>query len=217
MGQLFAKKHGQDLQNPAVDNDDMAMLDLKAQRDQLLAQRRRLEARAEKEDGVARSLVAQDKKQYAMLALRKREQHRRLALECQGHLGRLEELILSIEMAKTTRGTVEALKVGVDMMRRIQKDIGGVDQVQRLLGEQEEVVEAQQEISAALAGEGGVSAEDEELLAEFSRLQEAAAAPAAPAASAAPAAASKAEGAPEAATAAAPAERSPKAAEPIPA
>ena len=32
---------------------------------------------------------------------------------------------MSIEMAQTTRGTVEALKNGVAMMKRIQKDIGG--------------------------------------------------------------------------------------------
>ncbi|CAJ1349275.1 unnamed protein product, partial [Effrenium voratum] len=81
------------------------------------------------------------------------------------------EMIFSIEMAQTTKGTVEALKTGVAMMKRIQKEVGGVDQVQRLLGEQEEAMEAQQEINALLAG-GGAAADDADMLAEFSKMQE---------------------------------------------
>eukprot|EP00913_Durusdinium_trenchii_P034615 g32385.t1 len=99
-----------------------------------------------------------------MLALRRWEQQKRLGEDCQNHLAKLEDLIFSIEMAQTTRGTVEALKTGVAMMKRIQKDIGGVDQVQRLLGDQEEAIEAQQEIAAMLAGDG---VEDAEMLSEF--------------------------------------------------
>ncbi|CAE7897725.1 VPS20.1 [Symbiodinium microadriaticum] len=152
----------------------MALLDLKSQRDQLLAQRRRVEARADKAHDVARTLVASGKKHEAMLALRRREQQKQLATDCQGHLARLEELICSLEMAQTTKGTVEALKTGVAMMKRIQKDIGGVDQVQRLLGEHEDVMDAQQEIQAMLSAQGS-SAEDPEMLKEFERLQEEAA------------------------------------------
>ncbi|CAK9098998.1 unnamed protein product [Durusdinium trenchii] len=171
MGQLFAKKH-QAAPPPNVDQDDMALLDLKAQRDQLLSSRRRVDSRSQKAHEVARTLVAKGQKKEAMLALRRWEQQKRLGEDCQNHLAKLEELIFSIEMAQTTRGTVEALKTGVAMMKRIQKDIGGVDQVQRLLGDQEEAIEAQQEIAAMLAGDG---VEDAEMLSELSRLQEEAA------------------------------------------
>ncbi|OLQ12201.1 Charged multivesicular body protein 6 [Symbiodinium microadriaticum] len=174
MGQLFGKKPPQGGPPPGVDDADMALLDLKSQRDQLLAQRRRVEARADKAHDVARTLVASGKKHEAMLALRRREQQKQLATDCQGHLARLEELICSLEMAQTTKGTVEALKTGVAMMKRIQKDIGGVDQVQRLLGEHEDVMDAQQEIQAMLSAQGS-SAEDPEMLKEFERLQEEAA------------------------------------------
>ncbi|CAL1173678.1 unnamed protein product [Cladocopium goreaui] len=172
MGQLFAKKHKAE-PPPNVDQDDMALLDLKTHRDKLQQSSRKLEQRASKSHEVARTLVAEGKKTQAMLALRRWEQQKRLGEDCQNHIARLQELIASIEMAQLTKGTVDALKTGVAMMKRIQQDIGGVDQVQRLLGEQEEVQEAQQEIAAMLAGEGGV--EDAEMLSEFSRLQEEAA------------------------------------------
>ncbi|CAJ1387091.1 unnamed protein product [Effrenium voratum] len=170
MGQLFGKKPHQG-PPPNVDQDDMALLDLKAQRDQLLASRRRVEARAQKAYEVARQLVAKDQRNQALLALRRQKQQKQLAEECQNHLNKLEEMIFSIEMAQTTKGTVEALKTGVAMMKRIQKEVGGVDQVQRLLGEQEEAMEAQQEINALLAG-GGAAADDADMLAEFSKMQE---------------------------------------------
>eukprot|EP00434_Breviolum_minutum_P008659 symbB.v1.2.007632.t1/scaffold472.1/size199090/2 len=172
MGQLFAKKH-KDEPPPSVDQDDMALLDLKTHRDKLQQSQKKLDLRAQKSHEVAKTLVAKGQKQQAMLALRRWEQQKRLGEDCQNHIARLQEMIASIEMAQLTKGTVDALKTGVAMMKRIQKDIGGVDQVQRLLGDHEEVVEAQQEIAAMLAGEGSV--EDAEMLSELSRLQEEAA------------------------------------------
>ncbi|CAE8627668.1 unnamed protein product [Polarella glacialis] len=173
MGLGGSKKQNEAPRHASVDDEDRAMLDLKTQRDQLLAHRRRLDARAERDGEVARSLVQLGRKPQAVLALRKRRQHQQLAADCQGHLGRLEELIESVEMARVQHGAVEALAVGVDMLRRIQRDIGGIDHVHRLLGEQEEAFEAQQEIAAALAGVGQGSADDTEALgAELSRLEE---------------------------------------------
>lgn len=199
-GKYCAKASGR---SPTVDDENMAMLDLKVQRDELVSRRRGVETRVKKADETARNLVRSGQRERAMLALRMKKQYEQLALDSQGHVNRLEELIYSIEMARTQRTMVEALQAGTAMLRKIQKDIGGVDQVQRLLGEQEDAIEAQREIAAALAGEGGLSAEDEDVLAEYTRLQEEAALPKQSGGPAASAAERPAQHAPEPAAAAA--------------
>lgn len=176
MGQLFAKRGQASSGHPStVDDEDMALLDLKVQRDQLVSRRKAVEKRVEKADEAARTLVKSGQRERAMLALRMKKQYEQLALDSQGHVDRLGQLIDSIEVSRSQRTVVEALQAGTAVLRKIQKDMGGVDQVQRLLGEQEEAVEAQREITAALAGEGGLSAEDGDMLAEYTRLQEEAA------------------------------------------
>mmetsp|Transcript_105519 Transcript_105519/g.308555 ORF Transcript_105519/g.308555 Transcript_105519/m.308555 type:complete len:233 (+) Transcript_105519:2-700(+) len=157
-----------------VDDSDLALLDLKAQRDQLLGSRRRLEAQLDRDDEAAKTCVKEGRKPQAMIALRKKKMHQQLALECQGHLTRVDELIDNIEITRMQQSIVEALAAGVATVKKMQKEMGGVDYVQKLMDERQEALDAQNEISEALAG-AGVAVDDEEALAEFARLEEAAA------------------------------------------
>jgi len=116
-----------------VSEDDRALLDLKAQRDQLAGHQRRVDRLAEKSRAAAASFVQAGNKQRAMLALRKKRQHEELSVECAGHVAKVEELIMGVETACLQRDTVEALKLGVATIRKVQAEMGGVDQVQRLL------------------------------------------------------------------------------------
>lgn len=170
---------------PGVTSDDRALLDLKAQRDQLVGHRKRMEKLVARDEEAAQALVRAGRKDAAMLALRKRRQHQQLALECEAHVGRVDGLIDSIAMARLQKDTVDALTAGAATIRRLQQEIGGVDRVQRLMDEHADAAEAQQEISAALAG-AGVPEDDPEVLAELEKLERAhalEAATAAPAAS----------------------------------
>mmetsp|Transcript_74216 Transcript_74216/g.143684 ORF Transcript_74216/g.143684 Transcript_74216/m.143684 type:complete len:218 (-) Transcript_74216:46-699(-) len=156
--------------NQMVDDDDMALLDIKAQRDQIQGQRRRLHAQLLRDDDAARTLVRNGKKPQAMLALRTKKLHQQLADECEQHLLRLEELIEQVEMARMQRDTVQALSLGTATLRRIQKEIGGVDRVQTILDESHDAVADQQELSEALSG-AGILDSDTEALAELARLE----------------------------------------------
>lgn len=163
-----------------ISDEDRALLDIKAQRDQLLAQRRRLDTQVAKDGEAIKRLVAAGQKQRAVLALKLKKNREQLSLDTEGHLRRLEVLVESVEFARVQRDTVEALAAGVATLKQIQKQIGGVDQVERLLGEHEDALEAQREINALLAGTASV--EDAEALAELARYEEEARLPALPAA-----------------------------------
>lgn len=153
-----------------VSEDDRALLDLKAQRDQLAGHQRRMERLAEKSRTAAASFLKAGNKQRAMLALRKKRQHEELSVECAGHVAKVEELILGVETACLQRDTVEALKLGVATIRKVQVEMGGVDQVQRLLDDHADAAEAQKEISEALAA-AGIAEDDPEALGEYERLR----------------------------------------------
>lgn len=199
-----------------IDESDTALLDLKAQRDQLVGHRRRVEKMVARDDEVAKALVNVGKKEQAMVALRKKKQHCQLIADCEAHISKVDGLIDNIEVTRLQKETVDALKAGIEKLRRMQKEIGGADAVQRLMDENEDAMDEMREISQALAG-AGIATDDAEALAELKKLEEehalevaAAAAPAAPAASAAvaspPASSQRSEESPAAAsTAAAPA------------
>lgn len=182
-----------------VDDDDMALLDLKVQRDQLAGHRRRTEAQVGRDEGAAKACLREGKKPQAMLALRKKKMHEKLLQECQQHLARVDELIENVEVTRMQKDTVEALAAGVATLKKMQKEIGGVDYIQQLMDERQEALDAQRELGEALAG-AGVAADDADALAEFARLEEACAldklttgAPAGQAPTAAPAAAAPPE------------------------
>lgn len=157
-----------------VDDSDIALLDLKAQRDQISGHRRRIEAQLGRDEEAAKVCIKEGKKPQAMLALRKKKMHQQLVLESQQHLARVDELIENLEVTRMQQSIVEALAAGVATVKKMQKEMGGVDYISKLMDERQEAMDAQQEISAALAG-AGVAADDEEALAELARLEEAAA------------------------------------------
>jgi charged multivesicular body protein 6 len=157
--------------NGTVEDADRALLDLKNQRDQLVNNRRRMESQASRDAQTAKELVKNDRKQQAMLALRKKKQHEQLALECQTHIGKLEELIADVEFASIQKETVAALATGVKTLKKIQQDIGGADYVASLMDECAEATAQHQEINEALAS-AGVAEDDADAMAEYARLVE---------------------------------------------
>merc|ERR1740129_1107840 len=78
-------------------------------------------------------------------------------------------------MAVMQRDTVEALAAGTATLKRVQREIGGVDRIQQILDEKNEAVEAQQELNAALSS-AGIGDDDADALAELARLEAACAA-----------------------------------------
>lgn len=179
-------------QAASIDDADLALLDLKVQRDQLVGHRRRAERLFARDEEAAWTLTQAKKKEQAMLALRKKKLHQQMVLECEAHIAKLEELIDSIELARVQQDVVAALAEGVKTLRKVQQETGGVDYINQLLDERQEAIEAQQEMNEALASMG-VGADDADALAELARLEEAMAAEATATAVAKAAAATPAE------------------------
>jgi len=172
---------GSEASSPSgIDDGDRALLDLKVQRDQLVSHRRRMESNVKVGAEAARNMVKEGKNEQAMLCLRKKKQHEQMAVACQSHVNRLEELICNIEFSKAQKEAVDALAEGVKMLKRVQKETGGADYINRLMDERDEVLLEQQEINDALAG-AGIAADDADALAEYERLIQAQASPAEPA------------------------------------
>merc|ERR1719188_1189928 len=119
----------------AVDEDDCALLDLKAQRDQLVGHRKRVARMATKDEENARSFVEAGNKAFAMMALKKKRMHEQMVLDCETHVTKVDEIINQIESALMQAEVVSALKTGVETLKKIQREIGGADYVHQLVDE----------------------------------------------------------------------------------
>lgn len=159
---------------PQVDESDIGVLELKLQRDQIVAQKRKVTKQVERDTQAARDAVKQDKKSVAMLALRKKKFHEQLLQDCEAHLLKIDELISSVEMAKVQKEVVEAMKAGTATLKKIQQEIGGADYVAKVMDDSAEAMAEMKEINDLLAGEG-VAADDADALAEYAMLEELAA------------------------------------------
>lgn len=160
--------------NAHVDEEDVSILDLKSQRDQLVGQRRRVEKMVGKDVDLIKTLMAAGNKDKAMLALKRKKLHEQMVLDCGNHVTNLDGLIMNIESARQQREIVHALADGVATMKKIQKEIGGADYVQRLMDEQADLADEMADINEALAS-SSVTVDDDEALAELQKLEEAAA------------------------------------------
>jgi len=154
----------------AVDEDDVSILDLKAQRDQLVGHRKRAERLIAKDEAATRKLVTAGRKQEAMVALRKKKLHEQMALDCVGHVAKLDELIMNVEAARVQRDIVLALKVGVDTLKKVQKEVGSADYVERLMDEHADLTAELRDVDAALCS-AGVPIDEEAAREELERLQ----------------------------------------------
>jgi len=157
-----------------VNQEDVSMLDLKTQRDQLVGQRKRVDKMVAKDTETVKVLMEKGDKTRAMMALKKRKLHEQMVLDCENHVTNLDSLIMNIEVAQQQKEIVEALAEGVKTLKRVKEEIGGADYVEKLMDETADLTDELQEINQLLAG-NGVAIDDDEVLAELEKLQEAAA------------------------------------------
>ncbi|KAI2471783.1 charged multivesicular body protein 6 [Annulohypoxylon bovei var. microspora] len=144
-----------------VTAQDKAILDLKLQRDKLHQYQRRITVLTDKETAVARQMLAAGDKKRALLALRRKKYQESLLEKTDAQLAQLEQLTRSVEFALIQKDVVFGLQEGTKVLKEIHSEMGGVEHVEKLMGETADAIAYQKEVSEMLGGRITNQDEDE--------------------------------------------------------
>jgi Snf7 protein len=111
---------------------------MKVQRDKLQQYQKKITVIAARETEIARECLRRGDKKKALVALRRKKYQESLLANTDGQLERLEVLVNDVEFAKVQKDVLYGLQQGTSVLKMMQKEMGGVEAVERLLGEAEE-------------------------------------------------------------------------------
>ena len=111
---------------------------MKNQRDKLHQYQRKITVLTSRETAIAKSLLAENNKAGALLALRRKKYQESLLAKTDAQLEQLEKLTASVEFAQVQRDVLFGLQQGTKVLNEIHKEMGGLDHVEKLMGESEE-------------------------------------------------------------------------------
>ncbi|PTB70063.1 hypothetical protein BBK36DRAFT_47634, partial [Trichoderma citrinoviride] len=137
-----------------------AILDMKIQRDRLHQYQRRITILTDKETDIAKQMLAKGDKRRALLALRRKKYQETLLSKTDAQLEQLEKLTASVEFAQIQKDVVFGLQQGTKVLSEIHAEMGGIEHVEKLMGETAEAIAYQEEISEMLGTR--ITAQDEE-------------------------------------------------------
>ena len=133
---------------------------MKTQRDKLHQYQKRITTITDRETDIARSCLEKGDKNKALLALRRKKHQESLLKETDSQLATLEQLTANVEFALVQKDVVFGLQQGTKVLKQIHTEMGGIENVEKLMGENEEAREYQRQISEEL--EGRLSRNDEQ-------------------------------------------------------
>ena len=113
------------------------------------------------------SLLKQNKKSHALLALKRRKHQADLIDNAENHLLQVNTLISNVEMASMQADVVKALESGKQALKTIQAEVS-VDYVSRLMDENSDLQSEVSEIRQMLSS---VQTEDPGLFEEYQKLE----------------------------------------------
>lgn len=134
---------------------------MKIQRDKLHQYQKRITMITTRETEIARECLAKGDKTRALLALRRKKYQESLLSKTDAQLEQLEKLTSSVEFALVQKDVLFGLQQGTQVLKMIHKEMGGLEGVEKMMGENEEARRYQEEISQALAGQMSNEDEDE--------------------------------------------------------
>ncbi|KAL6703486.1 Vacuolar protein sorting-associated protein 20 [Coniothyrium glycines] len=144
-----------------ISAQDKAILDMKNQRDKLRQYQKRITILTDREKEVAKQCLAKGDTNRAKLALRRKKYQESLLKTTDTQLAQLEQLTSDVEFALVQKDVVFGLQQGTAVLKEIHKEMGGIENVEKLLGENEEARAYQEEISQLLADKMTNQDEDE--------------------------------------------------------
>ena len=137
------------LANQTLRGNCRAILDLKNQRDRLQQYQRRITVLTDRETEIAKECLARNDRRRALLALRRKKYQESLLAKTDGQLAQLEQLTGQVEFALVQKDVLFGLQQGTKVLQTINKEMGGIEGVERLMGETEEA-RAYQEVCLSL-------------------------------------------------------------------
>ena len=111
---------------------------MKNQRDRLRQYQKRITVITDRETAIAKECLAKGDKSKALLALRRKKYQESLLAKTDAQLEQLEKLTSSVEFALVQKDVLFGLQQGTSVLREIHKEMGGVENVEKLMGESEE-------------------------------------------------------------------------------
>lgn len=148
---------------------------MKNQRDKLHQYQKRITVITDRETEIAKECLAQGNRSKALLALRRKKFQESLLSKTDAQLETLEQLTSNVEFALVQKDVVYGLQQGTAVLKQIHSEMGGIEHVEKLMGENEDARAYQREISEMLGGRMSNQDEDEvedELEALEGRLQD---------------------------------------------
>ncbi|KAL5117862.1 Vacuolar protein sorting-associated protein 20 [Pleosporales sp. CAS-2024a] len=144
-----------------ISAQDKAILDMKNQRDKLRQYQKRITVLTDREKEVARECLARGQPEKAKLALRRKKYQESLLSKTDSQLAQLEMLTSDVEFALVQKDVLFGLQQGTAVLREIHREMGGIENVAKLLADSEEARAYQDEISELLANKMSNQDEDE--------------------------------------------------------
>jgi charged multivesicular body protein 6 len=111
---------------------------MKIQRDKLRQYQKKITVITSREKDIARECLARGEKGKALLALRRKKYQESLLAKTDSQLEQLEKLTSSVEFALVQRDVVFGLQQGTNVLQQIHKEMGGLEAVEKLMGETED-------------------------------------------------------------------------------
>lgn len=111
---------------------------MKNQRDKLHQYQRRITSLTDRETAIAKQCLARDDRRRALLALRRKKYQESLLAKTDAQLEQLEQLTSQVEFALVQKDVLYGLQQGTQVLQTINKEIGGLEGVEKLMGETEE-------------------------------------------------------------------------------
>ncbi|KAF1923865.1 uncharacterized protein M421DRAFT_425361 [Didymella exigua CBS 183.55] len=134
---------------------------MKNQRDKLRQYQKRMAVVTARETAIAKEWLARGDTQRAKLALRRKKYQEGLISKTDAQLAQLEQLTADVEFALVQKDVLFGLQQGTAVLKEIHREMGGLEHVEKLLGESAEARAYQEEVSELLANRMSNQDEDE--------------------------------------------------------
>ena len=115
-----------------------AILDMKNQRDKLRQYQKRITVLTDREKEIAKECLAKGQTDKAKLALRRKKYQESLLSKTDSQLAQLEILTSDVEFALVQKDVLYGLQQGTAVLKEIHREMGGIENVEKLLADNEE-------------------------------------------------------------------------------